>query len=169
MSEETSGAKGKAGSGPAVTGSAGSGSAASGDSVRRRRRAARTAAALGQLGVGVLLVTGVAWAGTQPAVTDRVDGIDLVRDRPAEVLPGSTVIPLERAALVCPGPELLGLAGARSQMLETTVTAIAAPEQALDSVPLSADEPLISLLRLNPDPDPRPDQEAAAAEVAEEE
>ncbi|MGA8046201.1 MAG: DUF5719 family protein [Dermatophilaceae bacterium] len=102
----------------------------------RARRARRGALAVGQASLGVLLVAGVAWAGTQPAVTDRIDAVDVARAPVEGRQPGSTTVALERATLVCPGPELLGLAGARDLVLETSATVVAAPVEALGEVPV---------------------------------
>lgn len=104
----------------------------------RARRSRRAALVVGQASLGVLLVAGVAWAGTQPAVTDRIDAIDIARPPAQERQPGSTTVALERATLVCPGPELLGLAGARELALETSATVVAAPVDALGDVPVPA-------------------------------
>ena len=74
----------------------------------RLRRAKRAALAVGQASLGALLVGGVAWAGTQPAVTERIESVDIARASDEREQPGSTIVALERATLVCPGPELLG-------------------------------------------------------------
>ncbi|MFN2320844.1 MAG: DUF5719 family protein, partial [Dermatophilaceae bacterium] len=95
----------------------------------------RAALAVGQAALGALLVGGVAWAGTQPAVTERIAGLNVVRDRPAGAAPGSTTVALEQSGLLCPGPELIGLAGAREIVLETSATAVAAPVEALGDIP----------------------------------
>lgn len=117
----------------------------------RARRARRAAFAVGQASLGVLLVAGVAWAGTQPAVTERLDAVDVTRAPDEGREPGSTTVALERATLACPGPELLGLAGAREAALETSATVVAAPARALGDVPVPTGpaalgiEPLASL------------------------
>ena len=55
----------------------------------RARRARRVALAVGQASLGVLLVAGVAWAGTQPAVTERIDALDVARAADHGRRPGS--------------------------------------------------------------------------------
>lgn len=97
-------------------------------SARRAARIKRGALAVAQAGLGIAVVAGVAWAGTQPVVTDRIDRLDLSTSSGPDVEPGSTTVALERAVLVCPGPELLGLAGARAVELETAATVTTAPE-----------------------------------------
>ncbi|KAB7741909.1 hypothetical protein GA707_17005 [Nostocoides sp. F2B08] len=102
----------------------------------RARRVRRAALAVGQASLGVLLVAGVAWAGGQPAVTERIDAVDVARTSADGRQPGSTTVALERATLVCPGPELLGLDGARDLALETSATVVAAPVEAVGDVPV---------------------------------
>lgn len=101
----------------------------------RSARMRRAALAVGQAGLGALLIGGVAWAGTEAAVTERVADVDVVRDRPVAEAPGSTTVALERTGLVCPGPELIGLPGAREAVLDTSGTVVAAPVEALGDIP----------------------------------
>jgi hypothetical protein len=114
----------------------------------RTRRARRTALAVGQASLGALLVCGVAWAGTQPSVTDRIDAIDIARPSDERERPGSTTVALEQATLVCPGPELLGLAGAREVPLETSAAVVAAPVGALGDVPAPTGTPALDIAPL---------------------
>lgn len=114
----------------------------------RARRARRVALAAGQASLGVLLVAGVAWAGTQPAVTERIEAIDVARQSDELRQPGSTTVALERATLVCPGPELLGLAGARELALETSATVVAAPAEVVGEAPAPTGPPMLELAPL---------------------
>ena len=102
----------------------------------RLARLGRAALAVAQAGVAALLVGGVAWAGTQPGVVERVGELDVVRDRPVGSVPGSTTVALEQIGLACPGPELVGLPGAREVVLETAATVVAAPAEALGDIPV---------------------------------
>ena len=100
-----------------------------------RRRMVRGGRAAGQLAVAALVIGGVVWAAEQPEVTSRIDGIDIAREtRSADTLE-STTVALERSAVLCPGPELLGLAGARDVELPTTATVVAAPLAELGDIP----------------------------------
>lgn len=101
----------------------------------RSIRVRRAALAAGQAGLGALLIGGVAWAATQPAVTERVADVDVARAVPTGDVPGSTTVALERTGLVCPGPELVGLVGAREFVLDTSGTVVRAPIEALGDIP----------------------------------
>ena len=90
-------------------------------------------AAQGLLAVG--LVGGVVWAAGQPAVGERIASVDVARPAVAGSDFRSTTVALERAALSCPGPELLGLAGARDVALATEATLVAAPLGELSEIP----------------------------------
>ena len=115
----------------------------------RMARVRRVALAVGQASLGAALVGGVAWAGTQPVVLERVALVDVVRDRPVGEAPGSTTVALERIGLVCPGPELVGLAGAREVPLETSGTVVAAPREALGDVPVPEGAPGLAIAPLD--------------------
>lgn len=118
----------------------------------RMVRLRRGALALGQAGLGALLVGGVAWAGTQPAVVARVTDLDIVRDRPAGETPGSTTVALEQLGLACPGPELVGLPGAREIALATSAVVVAAPPEVVGDVPRPQGAPTLEILPLGASP-----------------
>jgi hypothetical protein len=73
-------------------------------------------------------------------------------------------VALEQAALVCPGPELLGLEGARETVLETAGSVTAAPLDALGDIPQPEGPPALTLAPLAADPAPG-DGEAPEAGV----
>lgn len=100
----------------------------------RRRALIRAIAATGQVTFVGVLAGGVVWAAGQPAVQERIDGLDLARETSAATVAGPATVALERAVLGCPGPELLGLAGARELPLQTGVVAVAAPLGELSEV-----------------------------------
>ncbi len=113
---------------------------------RRKARIRREALSLGQAGLGALLIGGIVWAGTQPQVTDWVDGLSFVREESEGVTPGSTTVALEQATLICPGPELIGLEGAREVPLATSATVISPPLDVLGDIPKPAGESALELL-----------------------
>lgn len=110
-----------------------------------RSRAARGRRAVAQLVAAAVVVGGVVWAAGQPAVTDRVDALEIARDSREVVALGSTTVALEQAALVCAGPELLGLSGARDVELATSATVVAAPLDELGRIPAPNGDPALAI------------------------
>lgn len=110
-----------------------------------RRRVARGGQAIAQLAVAAAVVGGVVWAAEQPAVTARIAALDVAREtretRPLE----STTVALERSSVLCAGPELIGLAGARELELPTAATAVAAPLAELGEIPQPTGESELSI------------------------
>lgn len=113
---------------------------------RRRARISRGALSLGQAGLGALLVGGIVWAGTQPAVTERVEALSFVQAEADAQGPTSTTVALEQATLICPGPELVGLEGAREAVLETSGSVVSPPLEILGEVPKPAGQAGLELL-----------------------
>lgn len=111
-----------------------------------RRRVARGGQALAQLTVAAAVVGGVVWAAEQPAVTARIDALDVAREtreaRPLE----STTVALQSSSVLCAGPELIGLAGARELELPTAATAVAAPLADLGEIPQPTGESELSIM-----------------------
>lgn len=110
-----------------------------------RRRLTRAAAAGTQVLLAGVLVGGLAWAAGQPAVVERIDGVDVKREGDAIELSGSLTVGLEQAVLSCPGPELVGLAGARDLSLTTRAFAVAAPLEELADLPMPQGAPALDL------------------------
>src|SRR5690606_7320736 len=102
---------------------------------RRKARLRRQALSLGQAGLGALVVGGIVWAGTQPQVTERFEGLDFRRALGESRAPASTTVALEQATLICPGPELIGLEGAREAPLETQASVVSPPLEILGAIP----------------------------------
>lgn len=113
---------------------------------RRKAQIRRGALSLGQAGLGALLVGGIVWAGTQPAVTERIEGLSFVQAEADAHGPASTTVALEQATLICPGPELIGLEGAREAVLETQGSVVSPPLEVLGEVPLPVGQPGLELL-----------------------
>lgn len=107
---------------------------------RRKARLRRQALSLGQAGLGALVVGGIVWAGTQPQVTERIEGLDFMRAQGESRAPASTTVALEQATLICPGPELIGLEGAREAPLETQASVVSPPLEILGAIPRPAGE-----------------------------
>lgn len=113
---------------------------------RRKARIRREALSLGQAGLGALLVGGVVWASTQPAVTDRIEALSFVEAEPADQGSATTTVALEQATLICPGPELIGLEGAREAVLATQGSVVAPPLEVLGDIPRPAGQAGMELL-----------------------
>lgn len=127
-----------------------------------RRRLTRGVRAGGQAVLATALIGGVVWAAGQSVVLERVETVDITREGHEPAVSESMTVALERAVLSCPGPELLGLSGARDLVLTTLGTAVAAPLADLPDLPLPAGAPALTFSSgAAPDDDPAEEDPAS--------